>query len=64
MLAKKYRLTFQPVEWSDEEFDELGPLLRRRIRKMLALRMRRQERYEYAKAMHSLLDSEELIELL
>ena len=47
----KYGITKPVIEWADEELDEIGPGLKRRIRHLLAKRRVAEERVEYLHAM-------------
>jgi hypothetical protein len=60
-LFDKYKLSTPAVEWRDWELNELGPSLQRRIRKALALRAKREQRYRFAVAMSELTALEECI---
>ena len=46
-VVKKYKLHETAVQWSDEEIAELGPILRRRIKRFLAKRKQGEERILY-----------------
>lgn len=45
----KNKLGIGAVEWSEDEIEELGPSLKRRIKKMLSKRRIAEDRYIYAK---------------
>lgn len=43
----KYKLRNTMVEWGDDEIEELGPKLKQRIKKMMAIRKRGEEQVMY-----------------
>lgn len=49
----KYKLNEGVVAWNDEEIGELGPLLRQRVKKLIAVRQRAERRVLYMEAVYS-----------
>jgi len=48
-IYARNKLSIGAVEWDEEELGELGPSLKRRIKKMLSKRRIAEDRYVYAK---------------
>lgn len=57
-FIKRHKLDAKKIEWSDVDFEELGPRLTRRIKSMIAKTKQAQERLWYMHAVLSMLSSD------